>query len=136
MTRRYGRRYNSGSRYESGYQSRQGGRYRRARRSEERHIELVCFGLILALFMIPLLFPAINLNTPLMLILGGVILLGGAFAQSQRRFRVNPITWVGGAAMLVFGILGYQTGSEPLGGLLPFLILGGVLLASFLTGEF
>lgn len=128
--RRYGR-------YASGYgYQRSGGRYRRDRRAEERQIELVCIGLILALFLIPLLSPTLNLSTPIVLILGGVILLGGAFAQSQRRFRVNPVTWIGGAAMLLFGILGYQTGTEPLGGLLPILILGGVLAVSFLTGEF
>ncbi len=134
MARR--RYYSSSSRRNYGYGRSSGsGRYRRDRRAEERHIELVSLGLILALFMLPLLFNQI-ISTPLTLILGGIILLGGAFAQSQRRFRVNPVTWVGGAAMLLFGIIEMQSGQMPLGGLLPILLAGGVILFSFISGEF
>ncbi|MHB8627596.1 MAG: hypothetical protein ACYDBJ_13725 [Aggregatilineales bacterium] len=125
-------------RYERG----QEGRYRRFRRREERQIEIVTLGLTLIVFMLPVLFSdpnnptATDGATPLVLMLGGMILLAGAFFQMQRRFRVNPLTWLGGAAMLTFGVVEFQGKIAPLGPLLPILLFGGVIVGSFLTGEF
>ena len=68
--------------------------------------------------------------------LGGMILLGGAFFQVQRRFYVNPLTWLGGIAMLAFGFFEFQSRAEPLGPLLPIILFGGVILGSFITGQF
>ncbi len=115
-------------------------RYERFRRREERQIEVVTLGLTLVVFMIPVLFPsdpnAPDGTTPLVLMLGGMILLAGAFFQVQRRFFVNPLTWLGGAAMLAFGFYEFQTKQVPLGPLLPVLLFGGVILGSFMTGQF
>jgi hypothetical protein len=125
-------------RYERG----QAGRYRRFRRREERQIEIITLGLTLIVFMLPVLFSnpddptATDSATPLVLMLGGMILLAGSFFQMQRRFRVNPLTWLGGIAMLIFGVLEFQSKIAPLGPLLPILLFGGVIVGSFLTGEF
>ena len=125
-------------RYERG----QEGRYRRFRRREERQIEIITLGLTLIVFMLPVLFsdpdnPAASDGaTPIVLMLGGMILLGGAFFQMQRRFHVNPLTWLGGAAMLTFGVIEFQTKNAPLGPLLPILLFGAVIVGSFVTGEF
>ncbi len=140
MTRRYGRRYESGGGYGGGGYGRGGGgygggRYRRERRGEERQVELVTLGLVLIVFVLQLLFPT-AISPSLVLLLGGIILLGGAFFQSQRRWRVNPLTWIGGVAMLGAGIIELQTKQEPLGGLLPILLFGVVIAGSFISGEF
>ncbi len=116
-------------------------RYRRFRQREERQIEIVTLGLVLIVFMIPVLFPSPNADgsdasTPVVLMLGGIILLAGAFFQVQRRFYVNPLTWLGGAAMLAFGFYEFQSREQPLGPLLPILLFGGVILGSFFTGQF
>jgi len=116
-------------------------RYDRFRRREERQIEIITLGLVMLVFMIPLVFPNTNLDgtdgmTPVVLMLGGIILLAGAFFQVQRRFFVNPLTWLGGAAMLAFGFYEFQSRSEPLGPLLPILLFGGVILGSLFTGQF
>ncbi len=70
-------------------------------------------------------------------LLGGAILTAGAVYQFQRRWRVNPMTWIGGVFLLVVGFMGLQKGGDiPGGWLVP---LGGfalVIVASFLTGEF
>jgi hypothetical protein len=120
----------------------QEGRYRRFRQREERQIEIVTLGLTLLVFMLPVLFSdpnnptATDSATPLVLMLGGMILLAGAFFQMQRRFNVNPLTWLGGAAMLAFGVIEFQSKSAPLGPLLPILLFGGVIVGSFVTGYF
>ncbi len=159
MTRRGERRYRQGEggyggerRYEGGggYGGEGGGygrgrRYRRERRREERNVELVTFGLMLIVFALPRLFtngldesgnPLQVIQPSITLMLGGVLLLGGALYQSQRRWRVNPMTWLGGVAMLIIGVLEIQSRIQPFGELLPILIFGAVVVASALTGEF
>jgi len=133
MTRRRysNNRYASGSRSRSNYSYRS----RRTRRSAEREVEVISFGLIIVLFLAQLVFAA-AFTTQLILLLGGIVLLGSAFYQSSRRWRVNPMTWIGGIAMFTFAILSYQTGVVPLGAILPLLIFGVVIVSSFLTGEF
>jgi hypothetical protein len=100
-------------------------------------VEVVTFGLIIVLFALQLL-SSTAFSTEIILLLGGFLLLGSAVYQSSRRWRVNPMTWIGGASMLIFGILAVQTGVVPLGlgPLLPLLIFAAVIIASFLTGEF
>ncbi len=125
------RRYGIGYGYESS------GRYsyrRRERRREERTVEMVSFGLIIVLFAITLLYPGISPAT--VSLIGGGILVGAAIFQWQRRWRVNPVTWIGGAIMLIAGIFGLQGRVVPYGMLLPYGIFGLVILASLVTGEF
>jgi hypothetical protein len=96
-----------------------GGRYsynnRRERRREERQVELASFGALIAMFMISLI---VHLNPATIATIGGGILVGAAVFQWQRRWRVNPVTWIGGAIMLIGGIFAL------------------VIIASAVTGEF
>ena len=126
------RRYRTRSEGAYGYRS--GGYRRRERRSEERTVEMVSFGLIIVLFAVMLLYPKISPAT--IALIGGLILVGSAVFQWQRRWRVNPATWIGGVIMLVAGFLGLQGQPMPLGIYLPLLVFGIVIVASFLTGEF
>ena len=72
---------------------------RRYRRREETTIEIACFAIIIMAFMIVVAF---NLVSPLipgsLCLVTGAVLLAGAVFQWQRRFRVNPMTWMGGFA--------------------------------------
>ncbi len=129
MARRYYR-----TRSEGAYGYRSGGYRRRERRQEERTVELVSFGLIIVLFAITLLYPGINTAT--IALIGGAVLLASAVFQWQRRWRVNPMTWIGGAVMLIVGLLALQGYPMPLGIFLPMLVFGAVIIASFLSGEF
>ena len=137
MARR--RRYDSG--YDRGYESRGGGsrRYgyrRRERRSEERQVEMASFGIIIVIFAITLLFPG-KFSPAWISVIGGGILVASGVYQSQRRWRVNPMTWIGGIALLVAGVLSLS-GNSPLPGgiLLPIGIFAAVIVASAITGEF
>lgn len=134
--RNYDDRYYDNRGYSNGGGRRRGGysyRNRRSRRSSEREVEVITFGLILVLFLAQIV---TALSTVLILVLGGFVLLGSAFYQSSRRWRVNPMTWIGGATMMIFGILGFQGQPVPLGPLLPLLVFAAVIIASFMTGEF
>jgi hypothetical protein len=122
-------------RYGASYDYRGGRRFsysRRERRGGERQVELVTFGLIIVLFLISLLFP---LRSEVIAFIGGGILTASALYQWQRRWRVNPMTWIGGIILLILGIFGVQ-GRMGFSIMLPLAIFGFVLLASFLTGEF
>jgi uncharacterized membrane protein YhaH (DUF805 family) len=108
---------------------------RRSRRSSERQVEMFSFLAIVLLFILQLMAGA-AFSTVTILLLGSLVLLGSASYQTSRRWRVNPMTWIGGALMLVFAILGMQGNPVPLGPLLPLGIFAAVLVASFVTGEF
>jgi intracellular septation protein A len=128
--RRYSREYDT---YPASYRSRSG-RYRRERRQEERTVEMVSFGAIIVLFVITLLYP---IPAATISLIGGGVLVGAAVYQWQRRWRVNPITWIGGAVMLFAGLWGIQGGRGVPGNMfLPMGIFALVIIASFLTGEF
>src|SRR5258706_16471123 len=110
------RRYASDREYDrGGYSSSRPRRtrYRRERRNEERQIETLCFGLIIVLFAITLLF---NVSAGMISLLGGAILTAGAVDPIQRRWRGNPPTWVRGVVLLGGGFLGLQKGGGIPGG--------------------
>lgn len=66
---------------------------------------------------------------------GALILLGSAMIQYQRRWRVNPVTWIGGAVMLFFAL--YTLVINPTMNFLgPAIIVIIVVIGySLLTGE-
>jgi peptidoglycan/LPS O-acetylase OafA/YrhL len=126
--RRYSSDYDSSS-------SRASGRRRRERRMEERRTETVTFVLIMLLFVFYIAFPG-RISTAWISVIGGVILTGSAIYQNQRRWRVNPMTWVGGAIMLLAGIFALNGGGAIPGGIfLPIGIFAAVIILSFMTGE-
>lgn len=129
--RRYSNGYSSGRSTSSRYSYR-----RRERRGEERQIETLTFGLIIVLFVLTFMFESLRNNPTMVTVIAGAILMGSAVYQWQRRFRVNPVTWMGGAFMLIAGLLGFQGGrGVPLGIFLPILVFGVVILVSLVTGE-
>ncbi len=90
-------------------------------------------GLIIVLFAISLLYP---LKPEVIALIGGGIFLAAAVFQWQRRWRVNPMTWIGGGVMLIAGILGLQGNGLPGGIFLPLGVFALIIVASLLTGEF
>ena len=128
------RRYESEPEYEYERRSRRYSYRRRERRLEERRTELVTFAALILLFVFSLLTNGAISGTWLA-IAGGAILLGSAIYQTQRRWRVNPTTWVGGILMLGMGIyvLSEKTGGIPI--YFPMLIFLGIILLSAITGE-
>src|SRR5262245_42176116 len=121
---------------DAGMRGRRFGFARRERRREERTIEITCFTVIIMAFMIVVAF---DLRSPIipgaMCLTNGAVLLAGAVFQWQRRFRVNPMTWMGGFASVVAGVYGIQ---RPLPGdlMIPFALFAFVILGSFVSGEF
>ncbi|MCB9452083.1 MAG: hypothetical protein H6672_11635 [Anaerolineaceae bacterium] len=66
---------------------------------------------------------------------GAVVLLGSGIYQYSRRYRVSPVTWLGGALLLVFAMLNlYAHISRSFVGE-SMLVFAGVILAGLLTGE-
>lgn len=128
------RRYSSEREYESGRSSRRYAYRRRERRSQERRIELVTFVALILLFVFGLLSNG-AINGTWLAIAGGAILLGSAIYQTQRRWRVNPTTWVGGAIMLGAGIyfLNQKSGGLPI--YFPMAVFAGIIVLSAVTGE-
>jgi hypothetical protein len=105
--------------------------YRRYRREEERRFEILTFGALLILMLI-LAFGSAT-NGRFISYAGGGVLLGSAIIQWQRKFQINPFTWLGAAALLALGYFWpAATGVPPL---YPLLIMGAVMAISFLTGE-
>src|SRR5512141_436994 len=100
MARR--RRYESEREYEYGRSSRRYSYRRRERRMEERRTELATFAALILLCVVALLYPN-AIQAKWLAIIGGAILVGSAIYQWQRRWRVNPTTWIGGGLMLIVG---------------------------------
>jgi hypothetical protein len=132
MARR--RRYESERDYEYERSSRRTSYRRRERRMEERRIELVTFVALMLLFAFGLLYPgAIQANW--LALIGGAILVGSAIYQTQRRWRVNPATWFGGAIMLIVGIMSMNGFPMPGGIFFPLAVFAGIIAYSAITGE-
>jgi hypothetical protein len=127
--------YRSERGYNDGYSSPRRYSYRRReRRREERQVEIASFGMLIILFAVGLLTGQITPD--LITLIGGAILLGSAVYQWQRRWRVNPTTWIGGAIMVVVGIVGIKQHYVPGGMLFPIAVFALVIVASLISGEF
>jgi hypothetical protein len=105
---------------------------RASRRSEERRFEGIIFAAIVLLFLFAIFY---GISAANMSLLGGAILVGSGVYQTQQRWRVNTVTWIGGAILVLVGLMGYQGQPVPGGMMLPFVILGGVVAASFIRGD-
>lgn len=123
-TRRSASRSNNGRR---SYRA----RARRDRRGEERRVETITYALAGAVILFALL-DYIPGNAAALA--GAAVLLGSAFVQQQRRWRVNPFTWLGGAALAFVGLTNYSAAGAS-DGFVSAMILAGVLAAGFFMGE-
>lgn len=66
---------------------------------------------------------------------GSVVLLGSGIYQYSRRYRVSPVTWLGGALLLFFVILNLYANFDRSFVGESLLVFAGVILAGLLTGE-
>lgn len=104
------------------------------RRQREASFEIAMYGLIIVLFLLTLIYPA--LRAEWISLIGGAILVGSAIYQWNQRWRVNVFTWVGGLLLLGIGLLSIQAGTGvPLGIFLPFGVMLGVIVIGFFTGN-
>lgn len=104
------------------------------RRSRERSLEIATYGMIFVLFLLAILYRA--LDPTWVSLLGGTILLGSAIVQSQRRYAVNIFTWLGGLLLFGVGLLAFTNNNTvPMGMLLPMAVMVGVVGASLVTGQ-
>src|SRR5258707_11970482 len=116
--RRYRENYDAGGGgYSGGGYGYRGGAYRRReRRMEERRVELASFAAIILMFMIGLVY---HIDAKWLSTIGGAILIASAIYQSQRRWRVTPITWIGGGNFLLVRPVAPQGQPAPAGLFLP-----------------
>lgn len=108
-------------------------RGRERRRSEERRFETIIYGMIFLLFLATTVYTA--LRADYVAVIGGAILIGSAVYQSNRRWRVNNATWIGGMVLLVMGILAIQGGALPGGMIFPIVVLAVVVVVSVMGGD-
>lgn len=102
----------------------------------EAQIERATWALLVVVFAVIYMLPAgtavPNWAPPLA---GAAILLGSGFYQYSRRWRVAPVTWIGGTIMLIAAYYGWQIDSQVnlLG--LTLLVFAGVIAFGLVTGE-
>lgn len=76
----------------------------------EARVERLTWGLLVLIFAVLYLLSDNVLDSiPNWLIpgIGAVVLLGSGIYQYSKRWRVSPITWIGGILMLLFAILAF-----------------------------
>ncbi len=111
------------------------GRSRRKSEAEAR-AERVTWALLVLVFAIVQLLPneAVlpNFFVPFA---GALILLGSGVYQYSRRWRVSPITWIGGAFMLLFAYYNLQVNAAQDFTGAALIVFFVVIIFGLLTGE-
>ncbi len=110
---------------------------RSRRKSEpEARVERITWALLVLVFAIVQLIPnqaaLPNFFIPLA---GALILLGSGAYQYSRRWRVSPITWVGGAFMLLFAYYALQVNPAQNFTGASLVVFFAVIIFGLLTGE-
>lgn len=110
-------------------------RSRRKSEAEARAERLTWALLVLVFAVIKLIPDASALPTFLVPLAGALILLGSGIYQYSRHWRVSPVTWVGGAFMLLFAYYALQInpGQDFTG--LSLLVFFAVIIFGVITGE-
>ncbi|MCL4250221.1 MAG: hypothetical protein KJ065_18880 [Anaerolineae bacterium] len=124
------RRRSSRRRSDSDYRAR-GKSYREAR------IELMTWAGLVMIFAVGALGRENNINMPNWFVpfAGAVVLLGSGFYQYSSRYRVSPITWLGGLVLVLFVLYSwYVDTNQPFVGasLIVFFL---VILFGVVTGD-
>lgn len=90
--------------------SRSSGEYRSRGKSErERRVELATWALLVLVFAILQILPPENgLPNYIVPLSGAIILLGSGLYQYSQRWRVSPITWIGGVVMALLAYYNLQ----------------------------
>ena len=77
----------------------------------EARVERLTWGLLVLIFAVLYVFENIAAVVPnwAVPIAGAVVLLGSGVYQYSRRWRVSPITWIGGVVLLVLAMISIYT---------------------------
>lgn len=77
----------------------------------EARIERLTWGLLVLIFAVLYLFENAAQALPnwAVPVAGAVVLLGSGIYQYSRRWRVSPITWIGGVVLLVLAMIAIYT---------------------------
>jgi carbon starvation protein CstA len=75
----------------------------------EARIERLTWGLLVLIFAVLYVSDTIAASIPnwLVPLAGAVILLGSGVYQNTRRWRVSPVTWIGGMLLLLFAAIAF-----------------------------
>ncbi|MCK6577207.1 MAG: hypothetical protein L6Q98_03780 [Anaerolineae bacterium] len=107
----------------------------RGKTERERRVEMMTWALLVLVFAVLQILPDGTLANYFVPLSGAVILLGSGLFQYAQRWRVSPITWVGGAIMAALAYYGMQVNpqSDFVGESL--LVFFAVIAFGVLTGE-
>ncbi len=111
-------------------------RERGGKSERERQVELLTWGALVLVFAVLELLPDTtgipNFVVPLT---GAIILLGSGIYQYAQQWRVSPVTWLGGAAMI--GLAFYNLQVDPTRSFTgaSLLVFFAVIIFGVITGE-
>ncbi|MBK8027892.1 MAG: hypothetical protein IPK19_42585 [Chloroflexi bacterium] len=116
-------------------QSRSSGGSTRGKSERERRVELITWALLVLVFAVLQIIPDGSIPNFFVPLSGAIILLGSALYQYSQRWRVSPVTWIGGALMAALAY--YNTQVNPQSDFLgeSMLIFFAVIAFGVLTGE-
>lgn len=113
--------------------NRQSSSYSPNKSASEARVERITWALLVLVFAVTQLLPEGSFDNWIIPGAGAIVLLGSGLYQYSRRWRVSPITWIGGVIMALFAFYSYQNGSSYLGETL--VVFAAVILVGVLTGE-
>lgn len=108
----------------------------RRKSEQEARIERITWALLVLVFAVVQLMPnPASLPNFFVPLAGALILLGSGAYQYSRRWRVSPITWIGGAFMTLFAYYALQVNPAQsfIGACL--VVFFAVIIFGLLTGE-
>lgn len=110
---------------------------RQGKSAREARIERFTWFFLVLIFAVVQLLSENTINLPgwFVPMAGAIVLLGSGVYQYSRRYRVSPVTWLGGGLLLIFAMLNlYTSVNRPFIGE-SLLVFAGVILVGLLTGE-
>jgi carbon starvation protein CstA len=107
----------------------------RGKSESERRVELITWALLVLVFAVMQIVPEGSLPNYFVPLSGAIILLGSGLYQYAQRWRVSPVTWIGGVIMALLAYYGTQVNAtrDFIGESL--LIFFAVIAFGILTGE-
>jgi Na+/melibiose symporter-like transporter len=108
---------------------------RRRKSEDEARIERVTWFLMVLVFAVLYVLPDASVAPWTVPAAGAVILLGSGLLQYLRRWRVSPVTWIGGTVMLLLALINvYVEPDQNFFGIV-LLTFAAVIGFGVLTGE-
>lgn len=109
---------------------------RRGRKSQaEESVERTTWFLLVLIFALLYIFPEDNVPKWIIPVSGAFVLLGSGVYQYSRRWRVSPVTWIGGTIMLVLAMVNLYIDPEQDFFGFALLTFAVVIGAGVITGE-